>query len=326
MDNISYILNLFGLKNNYKKIEKINSGHINSTYKIIYSSDESYILQKINGNIFNEPEKIMSNIEGICNCLKGKVNCPEFKKYKNKNYIIIENTMWRIYRYIENSVCRNSLESLNEIYEFGKVAGNFHRLTQKLDTENFFKTIENFHNTNLIIQNLLNHKNSEYEYEFNFFEKTLEYSEILSSKKLPQNITHNDVKCSNVLFDKKSGKGITLIDFDTVMPGLWVYDFGDGARSACVTENKLDTEKFRAYCKGYFSCIKPQNAENYFLGTYCITAELSARYFKDFLLKENYFADKTEIQKLSRSRELTDLAESIIENKDKILKIIKDFE
>lgn len=326
MDKISDILSLFGLGNNYIKTEKINSGHINSTYKIIYSSDENYIIQKINGNIFKCPEEIMSNIERICDCIKGKVKCPEFKKYKNKNYIIIENTMWRIYRYIENSVCRSSLEDPNEIYEFGKVIGNFHSLTQNLDATNFYKTIENFHNTNLIIQNLLKHKNHEYEKEFNFFEEALTYANILSSKNLPQNVTHNDVKCSNVLFDQRTGKGITLIDFDTVMPGLFIYDFGDGARSACVTENILDTQKFKAFCTGYFSCIKPQNAEDYFLGIYCITAELSARYFKDFLLKENYFSDKTEAQKLSRSRELISVAKSITQNKGETLKIIKDFE
>ncbi len=326
MKKISEILVMFGLSAEITSIEKINSGHINSTYKIIYSPSEKYILQSINGFVFKHPEMIMSNIEGICNCLKGKVHCPEFLKYQDRNYIMCDNEMWRVYRYIGNSVSYNTLDNSDKLFEFGRVTGEFHKLSENLDTDKFHTVIENFHNTEHILHNLLALKNSEYKTEFDFFERSLELSEMLTDKKLPLNVTHNDVKCSNVLFDASNGKGITLIDFDTVMPGLTVYDFGDGARSACVTQNAIDIEKFAAYCKGYFSQIMPQSAENYFLGMYCITSELAARYFHDFLTDENYFADKTPSQKLMRSRELISLAESILSEKENIISTIKDFE
>ncbi len=316
---------MFGLSEGLLKVEKINSGHINSTYKIIYSDDMRYILQRINGNVFKNPEEIMSNINGVCECLKGKVSCPEFLKCKDKNYIMCNNEMWRIYRYIGNSVSYISLDDNEKIFEFGRVVGNFHSLTQKLDTDKFYRIIENFHNTTHILKKLLQIGNDKYKSEFEFFQRMLDFSKALDDKKLPLNVTHNDVKPSNVLFDRKSGKGITLIDFDTVMPGLAVYDFGDGARSACITENKLDLQKLEAYCNGYFSCVNPDEAENYFLGMLCISAELSARYFEDFVTDGNYFADKTSEQKLFRCRELIQTAESILESKEEICKIIQAF-
>lgn len=322
MKKVTEILKKFGLSADILKIEKINSGHINSTYKIIYSSQENYILQRINGNVFTKPEEIMSNIEGICRCLKGKVCCPEFKKHKNKNYIISENEMWRTYKYIENSVSYNTLEDTEKIYEFGRVTGEFHKLTENLNTDNFYNVIKNFHNTSLILENLIKLNQEKYKSEFNFFEKSLKYSKLLNKKHLTLKVTHNDVKCSNVLFDIKSGKGITLIDFDTVMPGLTVYDFGDGARSACVTDNRFNVEKFSAYCAGYFSCVKSGEAEDYFLALHGITAELAARYFHDFLISGNYFSDKTPNQKLERSRQLIVLAESILQNEKKIYQTI----
>ncbi len=326
LKKITEILKIFGFENNISSIEKINTGHINSTYKIIYSQGESYILQRINQDVFKNSEEIMTNIDIICECLKNEINCPEFIKYKNKNYIIKNNEIWRSYKYIANSVSYNELENKNLIFEFGKVVGKFHSLTQKLDTGKFYNVLENFHNTVFILKNLISIYSHEYKTEFDFFKKSLTLAQQLEDKKLLRTVTHNDVKCANVLFDKTTGKGITLIDFDTVMPGLIVHDFGDGVRSACVTENKLDKCKLTAFCNGYFSYMNADNIENYFLGIFCITAELSARYFYDFITNGNYFSDKTTLQKLDRSRELITLAESIIENKANILEIIQDFE
>ena len=145
----------------------------------------------------------------------------------------------------------------------------------------------------------------------------------LTEKNLPVKVTHNDVKCSNVLLDKETHNGICLIDFDSVMSGLYVYDFGDGARSGCITDNLFDINKFKKYAEGYFSMIRLYKPEDYFLGMICITAELAARYFYDFLSGENYFKDKTSVQKLSRCLELIKTAKSIESSREEIESVIK---
>lgn len=319
------ILNIFGLSKNILNIEKINSGHINSTYKILYSDDKSYILQRLNPLIFQNPDKIMSNIKNICNILKHQCKCPEFLQVQGKNYIIKDNNVWRIYEYIKNSISYEKLDSDFKIYEFGRILGVFHKSTENADPSCFYNTIENFHNTKFYINKLSKFKLKKYSDQLNFYFKILDFADTLKNQNIPIHVTHNDVKCSNILFDKVSEKAITLIDFDTVMPGIWVNDFGDGARSACINDSSIDIKKFSSYCKGYFSVVMPEPEENYYMAMVCISAELSARYFYDYLSNENYFKDKATEEKLERSFELIKLSESIIKHKYDIITIIKNF-
>lgn len=315
MKNLLNILKLFGLNNKIKSIKQINSGHINSTYIVIYSDGKSYILQKLNSFVFKNPDKIMFNINLVCDKLKYTCNCPIFLESNNKNYITINNEIWRIYSYIENSVSYNNLDNLNYIFEFGKVISSFHKATESIDTSRLYITIKNFHDSVWHINRLLKLINNKHDEYFAFFSKSLKYAEILKNKKLSLKVTHNDVKCSNVLFDKNSGKGITLIDLDTVMPGLRVHDFGDGARSSCITNNKININKFKAYCKGYFSSVEVDCAEDFFLGMICITSELSARYLYDYLSNENYFSNKLPCEKFQRCNDLIKLSNSIEDQK-----------
>ncbi|MGN1481062.1 phosphotransferase enzyme family protein [Porcipelethomonas sp.] len=317
------ILTLFGLKNNYTNIIRLNSGHINLTLRIIYSSGQSYILQKINKNVFHNPGQVMANTEKICRIIP---DCKIHYLYSNeKNYLQYNNEFWRIYEFVDNSVSYETADSAERIYEFGRILGEFHRSTEKSDPSLFYETIKDFHNTRLRINNLLKYETESMKKEFLFFRKILEYEQCLQDKNIPVMVAHNDVKCSNALFDEATGKCITLIDFDTVMPGLHVYDFGDGARSVCVTENRIDLKKFSIYCHGYFQNIKNKNPEDYFLGMICITAELACRYLYDCLSGENYFAGKTYNQKMIRYQNLYELTRSLISDENRIKDIIKNY-
>ena len=109
MENLMTILEHFGLGTDFVKAEKINSGQINLTMKIIYSDDEKYILQKINGSVFESPERVMHNIEKLSSVIpdmKIKFLCAD-----NKNYVRVDNNYWRIYKYIENSISFEKFES-----------------------------------------------------------------------------------------------------------------------------------------------------------------------------------------------------------------------
>ncbi len=323
LNKFSYILKSFGLKSECSEIKTITSGHINSTYKIIYSDGSAYILQQINKAIFKSPEKIMSNIDNLCKYFKDFSCFPRFILINGKNYLTVDNEIWRIYRYIGNSVSYISLDDSFKLYEFGRTLGNFHNTLKNADISKFYVTIENFHNTAMRVEKVIYLTDKKFSDYTGFFNNILRYVKKLDMKKLPLSVAHNDVKCSNVLFDSKTGKGLTLIDFDTVMPGLHVHDFGDGTRSACVSNNKIDIDKLRAYSKGYFSVIRASQEEEYFLGMLCICAELSARYLYDYLSEENYFKDKTPEEKLKRADELIKISESIIEKENEILSVIR---
>ena len=83
---------------------------------------------------------------------------------------------------------------------------------------------------------------------------------MLLDAKLPDRVTHNDTKFNNVLLDDATGEGICVIDLDTVMPGLALYDFGDMVRTTTspAKEDERDLSKvrmqfpmFEALARGY---------------------------------------------------------------------------
>ena len=81
--------------------------------------------------------------------------------------------------------------------------------------------------------------------------------ELLAKKELPLRVSHNDTKLNNVLFDAETEKALCIIDLDTVMPGLSIFDFGDAIRFGANTaeEDEKDLSKvslFLHLCKGIF--------------------------------------------------------------------------
>lgn len=58
-------------------------------------------------------------------------------------------------------------------------------------------------------------------------------------------MTHNDTKLNNVLLDEKTGLARSVLDLDTVMPGLSAYDFGDAVRfgASSAAEDETDLSK-----------------------------------------------------------------------------------
>ena len=84
----------------------------------------------------------------------------------------------------------------------------------------------------------------------------------LAAGEIPLRVTHNDTKINNVLLDEATGKGICVIDLDTVMPGLSAYDFGDSIRTGAndCAEDEPDQSKvhfdlhlYEVFAKGYLS-------------------------------------------------------------------------
>src|SRR6266498_3902085 len=77
---------------------------------------------------------------------------------------------------------------------------------------------------------------------------------------VPERVVHNDAKLANVLFDAASGDALCVVDLDTVMPGLALYDFGDLVRSMAtraaederdVGRVRLEPELFESVACGY---------------------------------------------------------------------------
>ena len=76
--------------------------------------------------------------------------------------------------------------------------------------------------------------------------------EMLKKKELPLRVTHNDTKLNNIMIDDETGKAVCVIDLDTIMPGLSIFDFGDALRFGANTgAEDEDVYKRQMYGKNH---------------------------------------------------------------------------
>ena len=142
---------------------------------------------------------------------------------------------------------------------------------------------------------------------------------------MPLKVTHNDTKCNNVLFDKDDFSHLSVIDLDTVMPGLIGFDFGDAIRFTANSADEdesdlslvfLDMDKFRAFSKGFVSVVGKSLSENerktLALGAVTMTVECGMRFLTDYLDGDLYFRVCYPEHNLVRSRCQLKLAEDMI--------------
>ena len=150
-------------------------------------------------------------------------------------------------------------------------------------------------------------------------------------------MTHNDTKLNNVLLDAATGKGVCVIDLDTVMPGLAAYDFGDsirfGANTAAEDEKDLSKvtlslEMFEAFVRGYLSeagkAMGQRERELLPMGAKLMTLECGMRFLADYLNGDKYFKVHREGHNLDRARTQFKLVRSMEENWDAMMEIVKN--
>jgi len=154
---------------------------------------------------------------------------------------------------------------------------------------------------------------------------------------IPKRVTHNDTKCNNVLFDRVSKEPIVVIDLDTIMPGMFIYDFADGVRfianSAVEDEQDVskvyfDTKKFRAFARGFIQgtkgALEPVEINNLVKGTFSITIELASRFLDDYIMGDQYFRCAYPKHNLVRTRCQLQLAKDIERKWDELEGIVRE--
>jgi hypothetical protein len=136
------------------------------------------------------------------------------------------------------------------------------------------------------------------------------------------------------MIDTRTGLAVSLVDLDTVKPGLVHYDIGDCLRSSCnplgEDPNSPDRVRFepelcRALLKGYFSVAKGfltrSDHEFIYDSIRLIAYELGMRFFTDYLAGDIYFKVKDREHNLRRALAQFRLTESI-ESLEKALRAI----
>lgn len=352
-NNFKLIGEHFALPGEIISCNTIKNGNVNSTFKITYDFSGKkidYIFQKVNTIAFHHPEEIMMNIDRVTRHIHDYY--PEdrtlifYSGSDGRNYYYDENGyFWRVMNYVD-SITYNSCDDPAIIESVGNAFGHFAIQLSDFDGSLLYETIPDFHNTEKRLDTFFadiekcttdraEEIKDEIEYISSVRELATELSRKFNNHLLPVRVTHNDTKCNNVLFDKETLKPIVIIDYDTIMPGMTVYDFGDAVRSiannSCEDETELckvylDMDKFRAFSKGYFSQVKSgitrEEINNMALGAFSITVELASRFLDDYINGDVYFNIKYPKHNLDRGRCQLALAKDMLNNMDEMSAII----
>ena len=362
--NIKEVCRQFSISGVLTKYEKINNGHINSTYNLIFDENGKtvkYVLQMVNTNVFKNPDHLMSNIVAVTSHINEKniknnvsdanrrtlvfLPCLDGKYY----YIDSDNRCWRLYYYVDDVYTCNFIDSEDVFYSAGIAFGEFQNILSDFDGSSLYETIENFHNTvsrfadfkKAVDENLsgrLENVKEEVEFAFAREKDTHVLVDLIAEGKLPLRVTHNDTKLNNILFDNQTKEGICIIDLDTVMPGLSLYDFGDsirfGANTAAedekdVSKVSLDLNLYEAYVKGYLSSAKNTltDLEKELLpfGAKLMTYECGIRFLMDYLNGDKYFHTDYDDHNLVRTRTQFALVADMEKKMDKMKEITKKY-
>ena len=310
--------------------ENFGHGHINSTFKVATDTGAEYILQRINKYVFKDPVRLMGNISAVTEYLREQVSdsrmALRFVPTQEGQYCYMDEDgeFWRMHEFV-GGFCLDTPESKEDFYQSALAFGRFQSLLAGFPADTLFETIPEFHNTinryRLFKETLakdpvgrLAGVKAEVDFLLEREELAGTLQRMRESGELPLRVTHNDTKLNNVLLDQETRKSLCVLDLDTVMPGLSLYDYGDsirfGAATAAEDEKDLskmtmDLEMFAAYTRGYMEAcptLTDKEVEMMPMGALLMTLECGLRFLTDYIDGDHYFRIAYPEHNLDRAR------------------------
>ena len=328
---LSQILAQFRLVGTPISCERYGFGHINVTYLVITDRGLRYILQKINDHVFPRVDELQHNIAAVTDYLRKQTDEPYgvltlIPTLTGETYYHTEEAgYWRVYDFIEGSICLQAPETPEDFYQSAIAFGTFQQQLKDFPAHTLYETIQNFHNTpdryrifkEVLARDPLG-RAKEVEEDISF---ALAHEQVggtlyrmLQAGELPLRVTHNDTKLNNVMLREDTRTPLCVIDLDTTMPGLSPYDFGDSIRfgAAVVKEDEQDLGRvcmsldlFRIFTRGFLKAcpgLTDKEIEVLPLGALIMTLECGLRFLTDYLDGDHYFTCYRNGQNMDRCR------------------------
>ena len=357
------VIENFQFEGEYTEGIPYGSGHINDTFRVTFQhkgETKRYILQRMNNQIFLNPEELMENVVGVTSWLRKKIvengGEPEREtlnlvpaKDGKAFYKDSEGEYWRVYLFIEGAKTYDLVENQEDFYQSAVAFGRFQGLLADYPAETLHETIQDFHNT---VKRLDTFKKAveadgcgraaqvQEEIQFVLDREALAHKlfDMQAEVKLQLSVTHNDTKLNNIMIDDETRKAICVIDLDTVMPGLSVNDFGDSIRFGASTgaEDEPDLSKvscsmelFELYTKGFVEGCKGSLTEEELdmlpVGAMTMTYECGMRFLTDYLEGDHYFKIHREGHNLDRCRTQFKLVKDMEEKWNQMNEIVNKY-
>lgn len=341
-------------------VRPYGTGKVNDTFLVSLNGEDkqSYLLQRISSRVFPRPEWVMENLRVVCDHVAAKGEALPGRRWEMP---LLRQTLsgrdfwrdpeggcWRVLHFIKDSRCFEELDSVERAHEVGFALGRFHRLINDLDPRRLHDTLPGFHVAPLYLARYdlvraagRGEDSIGSRFCRDFINQRREAIAVLEKAadqgKLLVRPIHGDPKLSNILFDGKSGQAVSLIDLDTVRPGLLLYDIGDCLRSSCNTSGEesaasdlvfFDVDLCRAILRGYAAEAGRllTTGDVHFLAdaVKLIALELGMRFFTDHLEGDIYFKTAFPGQNLQRALVQFRLVASIEKQQKKIIAILAE--
>lgn len=303
------------------KVKSHGTGLINHTWQV-YAGDTSYILQRVNDFVFKRPQDIAFNLDQISKYLAA--HHPDYlfvtpirTKSGEGMYYDGDLGWFRLFPFVADSETYTVADTPEIAYTAAVQFGQFTSVLDGFDASILLDTIPDFHNLDLrfrsFSQAIKSGNESRIKESKEMIEALLErksivdqYNANVRNSNFRKRVTHHDTKISNVLFDH-TGKGLCVIDLDTVMSGYFFSDVGDMMRTylSPASEEEKDFEKvvvrkdyYRAIIDGYNEMMEQQlsakERESYhFAGLFMIYMQ-ALRFLTDYLQDDIYYGAKYE--------------------------------
>lgn len=339
-DHLKTAAAAFCLEGVPKEITPYGNGHINDTFLLVCDDggiEKKYILQRMNRSIFKEPAALMENVANVTSYLQEEIRksggdpnretLSVIKTHRGENYLEDSlHNFWRVFPFIDHTFCLEKVENAGDFYDCAVAFGGFQRRLASYPADTLHETIPLFHYTPSRFRDLKRvieadpmGRASMVQDEIRFAlareADTHVLTDLLERGELPLRVTHNDTKLNNILFDASTRKALCIIDLDTVMPGLSLYDFGDSIRTGANTgaedepdlsKVELDLSLFEVYTRGFLAgcagSLTPLEIKLLPMGAKLMTYECGIRFLTDFLSGDTYFKIHRENQNLDRTR------------------------
>ena len=363
MDNLFTVAEQFRPQGGVIDVREFGNGNINKTFLVTLDStgEKHFILQRINTQVFHQPELVMLNMR-ICtghvrrrlerNPLSGdrRWEVPDILLADDgcDHWLDSNGSFWRAISFIDGSQSFDTIRNIDHASEVGYALGVFHNLLSDLPPDRLSDTLRGFHITPGYLQHYEEvlakcnaGKSPEVDYCLKFVSERNAWAHVLENARAQGRLRlrpiHGDPKVSNIMIDTTTGQAISIVDLDTVKPGLVHYDIGDCLRSGCNTLGEeteqwekvyFDPDLCKAILQGYISMAREFLTGNDFFYIYdsirLIAFELGLRFFTDYLENNVYFKVRHLKHNLARALVQFKLTESIESQETAICNIIRD--
>ena len=365
--DISSIMQQFQVEGQFLWAEPYGSGHLHDTFRVAMTLAENkrephlfYILQKINHSAFGNPPQLMDNIVRITSHIRKKLEAVHISPDELKRRVLTvvhskegqyffkdgSGCYWRVYDFVPDTCSYDSILEPEKLYQAAYKFGEFLEQLNDLPHPPLHEAIAHFHDGlhrfdvfRKAVSDDVCHRVKEAKEDIDLVFELGSYFDVIPGLvkrgEIPLRPTHCDTKVNNVLLDKKTGEGMCVIDLDTTMMGVSLYDFGDLARTSLSTmaEDEPDLSRVEVeiprykiildgFLAGAGSSLNKKEKEYLLFGAKLMTLLIGMRFLTDHLHGDTYFKIHRPAHNLDRSRRQFKLLRSIIEKEDQLTEIL----